>query len=275
MRGIKSARNPLRHLPAALIALVLVATAAHSQATPPPPPASEPAKAEAKPKGKDPDKAKPAPATKAAASKAKPGDAMPIVMSSQALAKSRGKSVDKDRYDGEPDWAQIPPWKQATFFGIKAQGQLFIYVVDCSGSMSDDDRLDRAKSEVRRSVDALQQPQRFKVIFYNDRPVPMPGELPKPADYPSKAQLSKWLHLVQPEGPTDPRASLSLALALKPDAVFLLSDGAFPEGTVESVARLNPKKVPIHCVDLANGSAGDDLRQIAAQSGGQYTARGR
>lgn len=60
---------------------------------------------------------------------------------------------------------------------------------------------------------------------------------------------------------------------MRPDAVFLLSDGAFPAGTVESVARINSKKVPIHCIDLANGAAGDGLRKIAADSGGQYAAR--
>ena len=194
-------------------------------------------------------------------------------MSSEALAKLRGKTPDKDRYG--TDWGEIPPWRQTSFFGIRAEGQLFIYVVDCSGSMIDEDRLDRAKSELRRSIGALQSPQRFKVIFYNDRPIPMPGELPKPADYPSKAQLSRWMDFVQPEGPTDPRGALSLALAMRPDAVFLLSDGAFPDGTAESVARLNPKKVPIHCIDLANGAAGDDLRKIAAESGGQYAGRGR
>ena len=248
------------------LALIALATVARAQSPKPDAPAT--AKPETKAKGKT------TPAAKGAKPRPKPDDSAPVVMSSEALAKARGKPT-ADRYDAGPDWSRVPPWRQASFFGIRAQGQLFIYVVDCSGSMDDDDRLDRAKSELRRSVNALQSPQRFKVIFYNDRPVPMPGDLPKPADYPSKAQLSRWLPLVQAEGPTDPTASLSLALAMRPDAVFLLSDGAFPEGTVESVARLNPKKVPIHCVDLANGAAGAGLRQIAGESGGQYAARGR
>ena len=48
--------------------------------------------------------------------------------------------------------------------------------------MIDDDRLVRAKRELRRSVSELQFPQRFQVIFYNDRPLPMPGDLPRSAD---------------------------------------------------------------------------------------------
>ncbi len=276
MGKITSARIGMVALSAAFIAFAPAALAQTPSSTTPDKASKPETKAKVeKEKEKEQANEKAAPVAKGSKSKGKAADGMPIVMSSEARAKALGKVAPGDRYDAEPDWAQVPPWRQASFFGIRAQGQLFIYVVDCSGSMDDEDRLDRAKSELRRSVDALQSPQRFKVIFYNDRPVPMPGELPKPADYPSKAQLARWLPLVQAEGPTDPRGSLSLALAMKPDAVFLLSDGAFPDGTIESVARLNPKKVPIHCIDLANGAAGDGLRKIAAESGGQYVARGR
>ena len=198
----------------------------------------------------------------------------PTVMSAEAFAKSRGKLSTGDRYNAEPDWREVPPWRQGAFFGVRAEGQLFIYVVDCSGSMVDADRLDRAKRELRRSVAGLQFPQRFKVIFYNDQAIPMPGALPKSADRNAKDQLNAWLDLVQPDGETDPRSALSLALALKPDAVFLLSDGAFPDGTVEAVARINPSRVPIHCIDLGGGAAGPGLRQIAEQSGVRYAARG-
>jgi hypothetical protein len=178
-----------------------------------------------------------------------------------------------DRYDDEDDWREIPPWRQTEFFGIRAKGQLFIYVVDCSGSMIDEDRLVRAKSELRRSIARLQPPQRFKVIFYNDQPVPMPGDLPKSADQASKDQLTYWLRLIEPDGETDPKAAVGLALAFRPDALFLLSDGEFPDGTVEAIAKKNSRKVPIHCVDLSSGSSGDQLKQIARENGGEYRWR--
>ena len=59
---------------------------------------------------------------------------------------------------------------------------------------------------------------------------------------------------------------------LRPDAVFLLSDGAFPEGTAERRPS-NTHKIPIHCVDLSGGEGGDHLRRIAKASGGQYASR--
>jgi hypothetical protein len=180
-----------------------------------------------------------------------------------------------DRYSpGTPDWSELPPWRRASFFGIRAPGRFFVYVVDCSGSMIDDDRIARATMELRRSVLALQAPQQFEVIFFNDESIPMPGgPRPRTADQQTKSMFVAWLRLIEPENGTSPRLSIRQALSLRPEAVFLLSDGAFPAGTVEEVARLNTRRIPIHCVDLAGGLAGTDLRRIAQASGGQYASR--
>lgn len=177
-----------------------------------------------------------------------------------------------DRYR-VTDWSRIPAWRQTSFFGIRAQGQTFIYVIDCSGSMDEDARLMRAKAELRRSVNALQFPQRFHVIFYNDKPVPLPGDLTRSASFDAKVALDRWLDIVDAEGATDPRPALKTALSLRPDAVFLLSDGEFPDGTAAAVAKSNRWAIPIHCIDLGAGS--DDLKRIAADSKGQYVTRGK
>jgi hypothetical protein len=181
-----------------------------------------------------------------------------------------------DRYgpDGAVDWSDVPPWRQTSFFGVRARGLFFIYVIDCSGSMIDDDRLPRATIELRRSVNALREPQRFEVIFYNSESIPMPGgPIPRTADERAKGQLRSFLRLVEPDGGTDPRPAMKQALALRPDAIFLLSDGAFPDGTVDDLTRLNRHKVPIHCIDLTGGLAGDHLKRIALANNGQYASR--
>jgi Mg-chelatase subunit ChlD len=212
---------------------------------------------------------------------AKPNrDAEVRVLSQEEMKKPRsaflqppGSSAD-DRYGDDSDWYELPAWRKTTFFGVRARGQFFVYVVDCSGSMLDDDRLTRATIELRRSVFALQEPQKFEVIFYNNESIPMPGgPKPRTADPQAKSQLLLWLRLIEPDGGTDPRPAMKQALMLKPDAVFLLSDGEFPEGTVEEVAKLNTRKIPVHCVDLAGGLAGDHLKRIADASGGQYASR--
>jgi hypothetical protein len=180
-----------------------------------------------------------------------------------------------DRYGPDTtDWREVPPWRQASFFGIRTQGRFFVYVIDCSESMIEDDRFARATMEVRRSVLALQSPQQFEVIFYNEGSIPMPGgPHPRPASSPNKSQLVSWLRIIEPDGGTDPRTAIRQALMLRPEAVFLLSDGEFPPGTAETVARFNANRIPIHCVDLSGGEGGDHLRRIARDSGGKYAAR--
>ncbi len=185
-------------------------------------------------------------------------------------------SSPQDRYgpDAGIDWAEIPPWRQTSFFGVRARGLFFVYVVDCSGSMIDDDRMPRASIELRRSVNALREPQRFEVIFYNTESIPLPGgPIPRTADEKAKDQLRAFLRLIDPDGGTDPNLAMKQALSLRPDAVFLLSDGAFPDGTVEEITRSNKHKIPIHCVDLTGGLAGDHLKRIAEANSGQYASR--
>ncbi len=120
--------------------------------------------------------------------------------------------------------------------------------------MIDDDRFPRATIELRRSVLTLQQPQKFEVIFYNSESIPMPGgPTPRTADLQSKNLLRAWLSIIEPDGGTDPRLAVKQALSLRPDAVFLLSDGAFPDGTVEEIGRLNAQKSR----SIASTSPGD------------------
>ena len=135
------------------------------------------------------------------------------------------------KYDAE-DTRDEPPWRQASFFGVRARGRFFVYVLDQSGSMVDDDRLTRATIELRRSVFALQSPQRFEVIFYNDEATSMPGgPIPRPADTHNKILLTSWLRLIDPDGETNPRRAVQQALALRPDAVSSCSPTAIcPRG---------------------------------------------
>ncbi len=184
----------------------------------------------------------------------KPQDDGPRVVS-KAKDSGRGSQFlvppGADRYDpSADDWREIPSWQQTSFFGIRARGQFFIYVVDCSGSMIDEDRLMRAKEEVRRSVLRLQQPQRFKVIFYNDQPLAMPGDLPRSADLTSKNQLLAWLRLIEPDGENRPaEAPMSLAAQLSaPMRSSCSPTASFPiTAPPRPLARRNPWKTPIHC----------------------------
>ncbi len=204
----------------------------------------------------------------------RPSDGGPKVLNAQEAADLlRPPGGNDSSGPGAIDWRTVPPWRQASFYGLRAEGRVFIFVVDCSGSMEADLRLIRAKQELRRSINDLKFPQRYFIIFFNDQPLPMPGGLPKSTEHRDKLQTFAWLRSVPALGGTDPRGAMVQALSLRPDAVFFLSDGEFDPVAEAAILARNTGKVPIHCIDLSGGAAGDQLRRIAERSGGQYAVR--
>ncbi len=69
-----------------------------------------------------------------------------------------------------------------------------------------------------------------------------------------------------------------MALRLKPDAIFLLSDGEFRDGTLEALRRKNrnrrdsagQKNAVIHTIAFKSMAGAMLLRQIAAENGGTF-----
>ena len=163
---------------------------------------------------------------------------------------------------------QVPgqaTWQPGPIF---SDGQRIVYVVDCSGSMltrhlEAQNRFERLKIELRRSIQGLAEDRKFFVIFFNETSIPMPA--PKemqPAGESVKRKFLSWVDAQQADGGTDPADALRFALRLQPDTIFLLSDGSFSPKTAKLLRVLNRGKVTIHTIgfsDQANAALlGDD-----------------
>jgi Mg-chelatase subunit ChlD len=167
----------------------------------------------------------------------------------------------------------LDPDRRASFFGVPASGRVIVFVIDASGSMGERGKIERARIELRRSVSALRPGQKFLVIAYDESARPMPDGLPRRADAEGRQMLARWLRTVDAGGETNPLPALKHALSLRPDVVYLLSDGEFPPGTAAKVAALNADHtVPIHGVDLSSQGA-SSLRAISEASRGRYAHR--
>jgi len=157
----------------------------------------------------------------------------------------------------------------ATFFGTAVPGTRFVYVVDASRSMAGT-RFRKAKRELYRSVSNLRPDQQHYVIFfgYDTYPMYSPELCPSlvPSIPESWKRLSRWMRRVDPntQPATNGRAALLMALALEPDAVYLLSDGAFTDDTVPTLLMIDDNPIPIHTIAFGNEAARADLQRIAA-----------
>jgi hypothetical protein len=169
--------------------------------------------------------------------------------------------------------------KKAAFFGVSAEGRKFAFVVDTSGSMSQEDRWLRARTELVRSLQELGYGQEYYVAFFNHTPFPMPQGKLVPARSSNVASTVGWIHRAIPAGGTEPWPALQLALNLKPDAIFLLTDGLFDPAVIENVQRLRgSQRIPIHTIGFAINNVPlnvqtqieEQLNIIARTTGGTY-----
>jgi len=166
--------------------------------------------------------------------------------------------------------AERPMGKSAGFYGIEAAGNEFVYVVDMSGSM-EGSRFRRARNELRRSIESLWPYQRYFVIFFSDGAYPMPAEELLPRTDKNLQATVRWLNQIQCDGPTNPLPALLQAIDMKPDAVFLLSDGKFPMEIVVEVAEYRTDDAtPIHTISFASREGEPMLKAIAKATGGTY-----
>jgi len=161
----------------------------------------------------------------------------------------------------------------AEFFGIGGYGQAFVYVVDCSGSMNDGGKFQRAIYELLHSIEQLHSDQRYFVVFYNDAAYPMNADEPVLATEDEFARTRHWVRRIRPDGGTHPLPALLFALSLQPDAIYFLSDGRFDPITIHELRvrnRPRSRQIPIHTISLVDRATEGLMRTIARNSGGQF-----
>ena len=180
---------------------------------------------------------------------------------------------------------------KGSFFGISADGYDFVYVLDRSTSMHGH-RFKRAVAEVIRSVKSLNEDQNFYVFLFGKTTIQLYGKYqrnPKcvPATDKNKARLEEWLHETRAAGNTDPREALYLAFAMKPSAIFMLSDGEFTDdrpqvsklsavsgNTFDLVSKLtghsSVSSTPIHAIAFEDPKSKKNMERLAVMTGGTY-----
>lgn len=161
-----------------------------------------------------------------------------------------------------------------TFFGAKSKGNSVVFVVDNSLSMGGG-RFETALDELLKAVNALGPKQRFYVIFYSDtayalfHPQPASGLLP--ASDENKERLRGWLYTVERCLHTRGEEAFEKALALNPDIIYILGDGAFTDKTEQLLTTPHSRKTVMHALGMKVDDKGErQLRAIATANGGTF-----
>jgi Ca-activated chloride channel family protein len=173
---------------------------------------------------------------------------------------------------------------ETSFLGIRDSGETFVYVIDVSGSMSDEGAINVAKAELMSSLASLHGGQQFQVIFYNEKPIPLrlPGRAPQQlydATDLNKTLARQVIAAVQADLGTKHMPALKLALEIQPDVLFFLTDADEPALTakdLDEIRRANAGGTRVHAVEFGKGgklNASPSLERLAQQNHGAYQYR--
>ena len=189
------------------------------------------------------------------------------------------------------------------FFDAQTEGKKIIYVIDGSGSMGSHLAINVAKAELIASLQKLTPEHHFQVVFYTSSPALLVAhrdglsfqaepeetldDAPKrpgpPRQWLAATQINRTLSQqtitsFREHGGTNHLLALELALSLKPDVLFFLTDADEPELTMaelNTIRSRNPKG-EIHTVEFGKGArinVDNFLVKIARQNRGTYSYR--
>jgi hypothetical protein len=175
----------------------------------------------------------------------------------------------------------ISPGEKISMFGVEAEASKYVFVLDRSGSMGGESgkALAAAKKELVAAIDKLDRVQQFQIVFYNEspsvfNPAGKPGRLAFGTEQ-NKAEAKKFIESIASDGGTDHEEALALALRLRPDVIFLLTDADDPKLTARQLDRIDRigAGVTIHTVEFGTGAqreADNFLVKLARQSLGKH-----
>jgi von Willebrand factor type A domain len=171
------------------------------------------------------------------------------------------------------------PQARTAVFGVQGEGSRFVYVFDRSGSM-EGAPLDAAKQQLIASLESLDKVHQFQIIFYNQKPRLMqlsPGQPPS-MEFASEAGRQKaesFIGSILADGGTRHMEALELALQLKPDVIFFLTDADDPKLSATELARIHRLNsgASINTIEFGTGPASGGqnfLQRLAEQNHGNY-----
>jgi Ca-activated chloride channel family protein len=155
-----------------------------------------------------------------------------------------------------------------------AAGMDYVFVLDVSGSMREDGKLELSRRSLNAFVRSLKPADRFEVIAFNVQPVTVFGSLTEAADD-AKSKAEQFLAARTPAGGTVLHPAITAAYryasAERTLNVILLSDGLTETGESRQLAELiqqRPKNCRVFSIGVGNDVNRALLQDVAEKSGG-------
>ncbi len=157
-------------------------------------------------------------------------------------------------------------------------GRTFVFVLDRSQSMGTGGLgvLSRARKELKIAVSQLADHHSFQVVGYNDRTITISRRALLNANHANKQLVPEFIGNMVAFGPTKHEQGLIGALAFRPDAIVLMTDGGAPglnETVLKRIRLMARGKTQIHCVQFGigpNQNKDNFMLKLAEQNNGSF-----
>lgn len=170
---------------------------------------------------------------------------------------------------------------KTTLYGLPGNGSKFLYVLDTSESMTvpKGKPLASAKEEIISSIDKLDRLCEFYVVHYNNVPHLLNvtgGGRPAFGSDENKIAAKKLVAGIATGPRTEHEPALVMALRMRPDVIYLMTDGDDPELTgrdLERISRINDASTVIHTIQFGRGEpkkGAEWLKRLASENRGEY-----
>ena len=157
-------------------------------------------------------------------------------------------------------------------------GNHHVFILDKSGSMSQDKRLRMAQSALKSSLHKLTPRLKFYIFFFDRGSHPMPGNSKRGLSW-EVDSVEPWIDGMNPGGSTNPLDAIQESFTrINPDTIWILTDGMFncPGGGTavrKLISNLNTNRlVKVNTVGYHRNPANVDaiLGDIATDNNGTF-----
>lgn len=156
------------------------------------------------------------------------------------------------------------------------EGMDYVFVLDISGSMAAERKLDTSSNVVMAFLDVLGENDQFEIVAFNTEPYRCFEQLTAPSDE-SRTHARNFLSDQRPKGGTVLQAAIRTAYGYAQSSagrqtnVVILSDGLAEQRDRPALLQLlqeRPESVRVFCVGVGNDINGPLLEQLAEDTGG-------
>ena len=176
---------------------------------------------------------------------------------------------------GTPGGGGIGP--KGPVFGHGGNARKIAFVCDASGSMLN--KFSTLRRELSKTIQGLRPIQSFNMIFFQEQSCAALADTLVMATPENKVKAETFLEdKVTPRGETNPIPAIEKAFQSKPELIYLLTDGDFPDNdaVLKKIRELERQyKVKINTIAFVSDADTDTafmklLETIATETGGVY-----